>query len=122
MRPAMSSSLRLRSVCSHHPIGHRHIRIRYPIKLSSTPFKLPLHQRALHPIRSHIFPHPSTTMSFCKDCISGMEPLFLNDHDHHRDDSFQALVMKAHLEVNPIVLILSLSHFKPPTSGHSRDV
>src|SRR5712691_705519 len=112
----MSSSLRLRSVCSHPPSGHRHIRIRCAPKLSSTPFEQPLHwHKALHPIRSHSLPHSPTTMSFCKDCISGMKPLFLHEHEHQRDDSFQALVMRAHPEVNPMILILSLSHFKTPT-------
>jgi len=120
MRPGMSSSLRFRSVCSRHR-GHKHIRIRYSTKLGLTPFERPLHQ-ALHPIKSHFFPHPSTNMSFCKDCISGMRPLFLHDHKHQRDDSLQALVMRAHPEVNPIILILSLSHFKTPTSGRSRDI
>ena len=57
-------------------------------------------------------------MSFCKDCISGMELLFLRDHEHQRDDPFQVLVMKAHPKVNPIILILCHSHFQPPTGTY----
>ena len=114
MRPAMRFPLR--SMCSHHR-GHRYISIRRFTKPNLTPFGRPLH-RALHPIRSHFFPHTFITMSFCKDCISGMKLLFLRDHEHQRDDPLQVLVTKAHPKVNPIILILSHSYFKTPTGTY----